>query len=82
MTYNERKELPGSSPAFINTQVAPPVLGLLKDSISAITTRTMSNDPSVILLDHTLQEKFEGRKNARVIDCRLYKHLPDHRVCF
>ena len=77
-----KRHLPGSFLALVNTDMAPPVLGLSKDSVSAVTIWTKSNDPPIVFLDHTLEEKFEGRENVRAIDCRLHELLSHHRVCF
>ena len=42
----------------------------------------MTNDSSIILLDHVLEEEFERCRDVRVVACGLYELLPDHRVCF
>ena len=47
-----------------------------------ITTRTMTDDSLVILLNHIPDEKFERCENVRVVACGLYERLPDHRVRF
>lgn len=77
----QTKSRPGSNPAHVDTDVALPVPAPL-NSVSAITTRTVSEDPRVIFLDHSLEEKFEGRKNVRTISCGVYELPPDHRVRF
>ena len=42
----------------------------------------MADDSSIVLLDHVSDEKFERRGNMRVVACRFYELLPDHRVRF
>jgi len=52
------------------------------DGIPLMTVRATSDNPSIILLDHVLEKKFEGRRNVRVVACGLYELLPDHCICF
>ena len=42
----------------------------------------MTDDPSVVRLDHVLKEKFERCGNVRFISFGLYEPLPDHCVRF
>ena len=42
----------------------------------------MTDNSSVIRLDHVLEEKFERCGNVGVIPFGLYEPLPDHRVNF
>jgi hypothetical protein len=55
---------------------------LVEDGIPVTAVRAMTDDSSIILLDHVLEEKFERCRNVRVVACGLYELLPDHRVCF
>ena len=64
------------------TSVTPPVLGVLEGSIPAITVRAASDDPSVVVIDHVLEKKFEGRRNVRVVTCGLHEFHPDDCICF
>lgn len=42
----------------------------------------MTDDSSVIRLDHVFEEKLERCGNVRVISFGLYESLPDNRVNF
>ena len=55
---------------------------MLEDSIPAVTIRAPSDDPSVIVIDHVLEKKFEGRRNVGVITCGPYEFPPDDCICF
>lgn len=55
---------------------------MLEDSIPPITVLATSDDPSVIVIDHVLEEKFESCRNVRVITCGPYEFLPDDCICF
>jgi hypothetical protein len=45
-----------------------------------IAIRTTTDDSSIVLLDHVLEEKLEGCENVSVIARGLYELLPDNRV--
>ena len=70
-----------SYPVPIGTTVTLPVTGPVRDDIPATTSLTLAGDLSIIL-DHFTEEKFKGWRGVRIIACRLYELLSDHRVCF
>ena len=47
-----------------------------------MTTSPTLPDAQSTILDHVIEEKFKGRRDVRIIACRLYKPLSDHRICF
>ena len=72
----------GSFPITIGAPLAPPILQLVNDGVPRTRSRTTADDPAVILLDHVLEEKFEGYRNVRFIAYGLDELLPNNRVCF
>ena len=69
-------------PSLSNTTLTLPVPGLVDDIISVATDGAITDDSSVIRLDHVFEEKFERCGNVRFISFGLYEPLPDHRVRF
>jgi len=66
----------------IGTILTLPILMPFEGGVPPPTVCAFADNSSVILLDHVLEEKFEGYRHVRVIACGLYELLPDHCIRF